>query len=110
MIESRWTHHNFKYSIVYQCIAQYPNIPVMATLILRSHNASTGESPSRVFNFYMGNAPITVSLDRLKAAITVSGSHTHDLHMEFLKLLEPIKQKMDRKNDWAEFVKERNLP
>ncbi|MFV0472198.1 MAG: redoxin domain-containing protein [Paludibacteraceae bacterium] len=69
--------------------------PVMTTLIVRSHNISTEESPSQVFNFYLENKPVAVSLNLSNAAITVSGSHTHDLHMEFLKLLEPIKKEMN---------------
>ena len=37
-----------------------------------------------------------MSLDRKKPRITVSGSHTHDLHIEFQKQLEPIREEMNR--------------
>lgn len=67
--------------------------PVLATLELRDKDILSGNNPGDILNFYLENMPIIINMDRIKA--TISGSHTHDLHMGFLKLLQPLKEEMN---------------
>ncbi|MBK5721105.1 AhpC/TSA family protein [Dysgonomonas sp. Marseille-P4677] len=68
--------------------------PVLATLELRNKDISSANNSSDVFYLYLENAPIMINMDREGRSI-ISGSRTHDLHMEFLRLLEPLKEEMN---------------
>lgn len=69
--------------------------PVLATLELRNKDISPKNNQGDVVNFYLENGSIAINIDRIKTRATVTGSHTHDLHIEFLKLLEPLKEEMN---------------
>lgn len=69
--------------------------PVPAILELKDKSLSQKTTPADVINFYLEDAPVSISIDRLKSTVTVTGSRTHDLHTEFIRLLEPIKEEMN---------------
>jgi peroxiredoxin len=66
--------------------------PVMATLELRTQ---AEKHPDDTFNFYLENAPISIKMDRLTKEREIAGSHTQDLHEEFLTLIEPLQEEMN---------------
>lgn len=69
--------------------------PVLATIELKEENLSSSNNLGDIFSFYLENSPIEIEMNRINTTAVISGSRTHDLHMEFLKLLEPLKEEMN---------------
>lgn len=80
-------HFDFSGSVEY---------PVMAILELKSKNPSLDNN--NVIRFYLEGSSISISIDLIKNAIAVKGSHTHDLHLEFISLLKPMQEEMNNLN------------
>ncbi len=67
--------------------------PVIAILELKSKNPSLDNNDA--IKFYLENSPISITIDPVKESIAIQGSHTHDLHLEFVTELKPIQEEMN---------------
>ena len=78
-------HFSFSGSVEY---------PVFASLVLRDKDIPLDNNPGNTVHFYLENSTITLKINTNNSSVMVSGSNTHNLHVEFMKILEPIKEEM----------------
>lgn len=78
-------HFSFSGSVEY---------PVLTILELKNKKASSNNKSDEI-HFYLENSPISITIHQSRQNTTISGSKSHDLHLEFIKLLEPIQAQMN---------------
>ena len=68
--------------------------PVMAILELKQKSNDTGTTPNMV-KFYIEDSPISITLPAHAEDPIISGSRTHNLHLEFIEILKPLRKEFD---------------
>lgn len=68
--------------------------PVMAILELKQKSNDAGTTPNMV-KFYIEDSPISITLPAHAENPIISGSRTHNLHLEFIEILKPLRKEFD---------------